>query len=98
MKEMAKLPKEEKPLFGKEVNRTKEAFETAYQSRENQLKDQELLQKVRGDSLDVSLPGPAVPTGAKHPVHLVFDEAIAILSKLGYTVRTGPQIEKDWYN
>ncbi|MGZ3723438.1 MAG: tRNA ligase subunit PheS family protein, partial [Bdellovibrionales bacterium] len=98
MKEMAKLPKEEKPLFGKEVNKTKEAFETAYQARESQLKDQELLAKVRGESLDVSLPGPSVPSGAKHPIHLVFEEAIAILSKLGYTVRTGPQIEKDWYN
>lgn len=98
MKEMGKLPKEEKPLFGKEVNRAKEAFETGYQAREQELKDQDLLNKVQRDRVDVSLPGPRVETGAKHPIHLVFDEAIAILSRLGYSVRTGPQIEKDWYN
>ena len=98
MKEMAKLPKEEKPLFGKEVNRAKDAFENAYQTREGELKDAELLSKVARDRIDVSLPGPDAETGAKHPIHLVFDEAIAILSRLGYTVRTGPQIEKDWYN
>ena len=98
MKEMAKLPKDEKPLFGKEVNKIKESFESAYQARESQLKDQELLAKVRGESIDVSLPGPSIATGAQHPIHLIFEEAIAILSRLGYTVRTGPQIEKDWYN
>lgn len=98
MKEMAKLPKEEKPLFGKEVNRAKEAFESAYQRRETALKDQELFEKVKRDSVDVSLPGPQVAVGAKHPIQMVFEEAITILSRLGYTVRTGPQIEKDWYN
>jgi phenylalanyl-tRNA synthetase alpha chain len=98
MREMGKLPKEEKPLFGKEVNRAKEAFETAYQARETGLKDQELNDKVKRDSVDVSLPGPQVAVGAKHPIQMIFEEVIAILSRLGYTARTGPQIEKDWYN
>jgi phenylalanyl-tRNA synthetase alpha chain len=98
MREMAKLPKEEKPAFGKEVNRAKESFEQAYQAREQELKEQELLSKVRGEAIDVSLPGPKVGTGAKHPIHMMFDDVIAILSRLGFAVRTGPQIEKDWYN
>jgi phenylalanyl-tRNA synthetase alpha chain len=98
MKEMAKLPKEEKPVFGKEVNRVKDSFEAAYLAREQQLRDQELLDKVKRDHLDVSLPGPAVVAGAKHPIYLIFDEVIGILSRLGFSVRTGPQIEKDWYN
>jgi len=98
MREMGKLPKEDKPLFGKEVNRVKESFEQAYQAREQGLRDAELLSKIQGDRIDVSLPGPSVAVGAKHPIALVMDEAISILSRLGYTVRTGPQIEKDWYN
>ena len=65
MKEMAKLPKEEKPVFGKEVNRAKEAFETAYQARESDLKDQELVAKVQKDAIDVSLPGPSISAGAQ---------------------------------
>lgn len=98
MKEMAKLPKEEKPQFGKEVNRVKNSFETAYLAREQQLKEQELTNQVARDNLDVSLPGPQVAIGAKHPIHLIFDEVIGILSRLGFAVRSGPQIEKDWYN
>ncbi len=45
MREMAKLPKEQKPLFGKEVNRVKEDFEKAYAEREHELQRQELLTK-----------------------------------------------------
>jgi len=98
MREMAKLSKEAKPLFGKEVNRVKEQFEQAYAAREAELVQQELNKKIQDERLDVSLPGLPMVAGAKHPIALVMDEAIQILGRLGYTVRTGPQIEKDWYN
>jgi len=98
MREMGKLPKEEKPAFGQEVNKAKTAFETAYSEREEALKSSALLEKVKKDAVDVSLPGPWMAVGAKHPIHMVMEEVVAILSRLGYTVRTGPQIEKDWYN
>lgn len=98
MREMAKLPKEQKPLFGKEVNRVKEDFEKAYAEREHELQRQELLTKVEKERIDVSLPGVQLAAGAKHPIYLIQDEVVQILSRLGYTVRTGPQIEKDWYN
>ncbi len=98
MREMAKLPKEEKPQFGKEVNRVKEEFEKAYLTREQALKNQALMDRVRSERIDVSLPGLPLQMGAKHPIHLIFDDVISILNRLGYSVRTGPQIEKDWYN
>lgn len=98
MREMAKLSKEAKPLFGKEVNRVKESFEQAYQAREQALQAQALQEKVKAERIDVSLPGLPLEAGAKHPIHLIFDDVISILARLGYTVRTGPQIEKDWYN
>jgi phenylalanyl-tRNA synthetase alpha chain len=98
MREMGKLPKEEKPAFGKEVNEVKGAFEAAYVAREEALKNASLMEKVKKDAADVSLPGPGLASGAKHPIHLVMEEVIAILARLGYTVRSGPQIEKDWYN
>lgn len=98
MREMAKLPKDEKPLFGKEVNRVKAEFEAAYQAREQELQRQALNAKVENERIDVSLPGLQSVAGAKHPIYLIQDEVVQILSRLGYTVRTGPQIEKDWYN
>lgn len=98
MREMGKLPKEERPAFGQEVNKAKTAFEAAYGAREVTLKSAALLDKVKKDAVDISLPGTVIEMGAKHPIHMVIEEAVAILARLGYTVRTGPQIEKDWYN
>ena len=98
MREMAKLPKEEKPQFGKEVNRVKGEFEAAYTAREEALKNAALMDKIQSERIDVSLPGVGLAAGAYHPIHLVMDEVVRILARLGYTVRTGPQIEKDWYN
>lgn len=98
MREMGKLSKEEKPAFGKEVNRVKEEFESAYQRREADLQGAALNAKVTAEKIDVTLPGLQLQAGAKHPIYLVQDEVIQILARLGYAVRTGPQIEKDWYN
>lgn len=98
MREMSKLSKEEKPLFGKEVNRIKQEFESAYAGREQELQRLALNAKVEKERIDISLPGTALAAGAKHPIYLIQDEVVQILSRLGYTVRTGPQIEKDWYN
>ena len=98
MREMGKLPKEEKPLFGKEVNRVKDEFESSYQARELELKARALDAQIANERIDVSLPGVNLEAGSKHPIALVIDEVVQILGRLGYTVRTGPQIESDWYN
>jgi phenylalanyl-tRNA synthetase alpha chain len=98
MKEMGKLPKEEKPAFGKAVNDVKNQFEKTYSDLENRLKNQALSEKITGDKIDVTLPGPMTFKGSRHPIYLMIEEVVNILSRLGYAVKTGPQIEKDWFN
>lgn len=98
MKEMGKLSPEEKPAAGKLVNEYKQAIESAYAEREQQLKAAEMNEKLQSETLDLTLPAPQVPVGAQHPISLVTEEIVSILSRLGYSVRTGPLIEKDKYN
>ena len=98
MREMGKLPKEDKPAFGKEVNLVKADFEARYAAREEALKAAALDAQIAGARIDVSLPGVHVEAGATHPITLIIDEVVAILGRLGYAVRTGPQIESDWFN
>ena len=98
MKEMAKVPKEEKPAFGKMVNEVKSAFEGAYSEAELKLQNAELNAKVQRESIDVTLPGALENRGGRHPIHMIINDSVEILSRLGYAVRTGPQIEKDWFN
>lgn len=98
MKEMGKLSNEEKPLFGKLVNDVKQALEALYTDCETQLKSVELAEKLKSESLDLTLPAATRPLGAQHPIAIVIDEISRVLARLGYSVRTGPLIERDRYN
>jgi len=98
MKEMATLPKEEKPLFGKKVNEVKAVLETAYTEAEENLKKSEINAKMAAEELDLTLPAFSRNKGSQHPVNMVIEEIFTIMSRLGYSVRTGPVIEKDYYN
>lgn len=98
MKEMASLPKEEKPLFGKKVNEVKQLLEAAYSEAEQALKKAEISAKMAAEELDLTLPSFNRSKGSQHPVSMVVDEIFTIMSRLGYSIRTGPLIEKDYYN
>jgi len=98
MKQMSSLPKEKRPEFGKLVNEKKNELLSAYDNQWKQLQKKELNEKISGEKLDLTLPGPAYPQGHIHPLHQTMDEIVGILSQIGFTVRTGPLIEKDWYN
>lgn len=98
MGEMGRLPREDRPTFGKLINEKKKAIEQGYTSREIELKRQELEERIIGEKLDLTMPGPQRDLGVQHPVAMVIDEIVDILARIGYSVRTGPLIEKDRYN
>lgn len=98
MKLMASLPKEEKPLFGKLVNEVKQELEAAYAEAEVNLKNREIDQQMLQEKMDLTIPAEVQPTGYEHPIYKVTHEIVAIMARLGYSLRTGPMIEKDYYN
>lgn len=98
MKEMATLSKEEKPLFGKKVNEVKTLLEQIYVEAEENLKRAEIDSKMASEELDLTLPGFTRLQGAQHPVYKVIEDIFTIMARLGYSLRTGPVIEKDYYN
>jgi phenylalanyl-tRNA synthetase alpha chain len=95
---MGQLPKEERPAFGKMVNLKKAELEKAYQVKESELKKMELAKQIESESLDLTVPGLERSRGAQHPIQMVIREIVDILEKIGYSVRSGPMIEKDFYN
>ena len=98
MKEMKELSQEKRPIFGKLLNEKKKAFEEAYARKEENLKQKKLHLELEGEKLDLFLPGVSKDKGALHPLSQVTYEMIEILSRLGFAVREGPLVEKDWYN
>ncbi len=99
LKGLGKLSKEERPAAGKLVNEKKKELEEAYSQILSNLETAELNKKIEGDFFNFSFPGSSeAQIGSRHPIGLVIEEMISILSRLGFAVRTGPHIESDEKN
>lgn len=98
MKEMGGLPKEERPEFGKKVNLVRKQLTDVYDNQNDEFAKKELAAKLAKEHLDLTLPGPELPLGAKHLIPSVIDQMVDILSRIGFSVRQGPLIESDHHN
>lgn len=50
------------------------------------------------EKMDLTIPWTGRTTGHQHPVNIVTQEIFQVMARLGYSLRTGPLIEKDYYN
>ena len=90
--------KEERPLVGKEINILKEEMSALCDKSSLSFADQEQIQRIEKEKIDVTLPGRKRFLGKKHPLYLLRDELIAILSDMGFSVQYGPDLDSDYYN
>ena len=73
-------------------------LQESYGAKESGLKSAEMSKKLESEGLDLTLPGPPIPLGAKHPITKVTEEIVEILGRVGFSVRSGPMVESDHYN
>lgn len=98
MQAMVKLSKEERPRIGQAANRVKNAIESAYRQRREDLRQAELQAQLTAEGIDVTLPGVGTRIGHLHPLTQVTNELITIFYGMGFSVVEGPEIETDYYN
>lgn len=98
MKVMATLSKEDKPAFGQVVNQVKTILEEKYLQIETELKNKEIDSQMLKQKLDLSFPVYSREPGKEHPIYKVTNEIFSIMARIGYSLRTGSLIEKDYYN
>ena len=91
--QMKTVPKEDKPVVGKEFNHVKQALERLYEEREAALS----APVAAGGQLDVTLPGRAPRVGKQHPLMATLDDLLSIFLGLGFTVAEGPEVESYYY-
>jgi phenylalanyl-tRNA synthetase alpha chain len=94
MAELAKLPKEDKPRFGKLVNEVKQAITAALDQKQAELEEKAV---ATGPAVDVTLPGRRHEIGHLHPLTQIFDHAVNIFRRMGFAVEDGPEIEDEWH-
>ncbi|GIW33639.1 phenylalanine--tRNA ligase subunit alpha [Meiothermus sp.] len=98
MKTLGRLSPEERREKGRVLNERKQILESALEAREAQLKELALQARLLQESLDVSLPGYAFPSGGLHITSLILQELVGIFRKQGFSVVEGPEVESEFFN
>lgn len=95
-KGIGKLPKEERPLFGQNLNRTKKELEKIFGSSLAKIEESADL-KALGPEVDPTLPPPSDFTGGTHPLTNTRRKIVSIFRKIGFTVSEATEGETEWF-
>jgi phenylalanyl-tRNA synthetase alpha chain len=98
LKQLGKLPAEERPAAGAKINEVKQRLEQALQDRRDALQADALRAQLAKDSLDVTLPGRGMAVGGLHPVTRTLARIESLFRSIGFEIAEGPEIETDFYN
>ncbi len=93
--EMKNVPAEQKKEAGQLFNAFKQLAEGKYATFKHL---QSESRNPKSIIEDISLPGPALPLGTRHPLRVMENRIVHIFEKLGFAEATGPEIEDDWHN
>ena len=98
LKALKELSPEERPKMGQLVNEVRAQIEKQLELTGKRLEEKHMMARLAAEKLDVSLPGKRPPMGHIHPNARVLEEVEQIFIGMGYSVVSGPEIEKDYYN
>lgn len=98
LKGLGKLSPEERPQAGQKINQAKQQIQQLIQVRGELLRDQELNAKLAAEQLDVTLPGRDTSMGGLHPVTRTINRIESFFGELGFSVKSGPEVEDGFHN
>lgn len=98
MRQMGKIPAEQKAEYGKKVNELKQWVTDHLEQLDEKLKAQELKLRYESEKIDVTMPAMDIKRGSLHPVTMVKNQLSDIFTGMGFSVYEGTEIETDYYN
>jgi len=98
LKQLGKLPAEERKAAGQTINDAKRAFQQTLEEKKQQLEADELNAQLSSETVDVSLPSRGQSAGSLHPVTRTMNRINKLFSGLGFDMAEGPEIEDDFHN
>lgn len=93
MKEMGKLPADQRPEMGKVANEVRTEIEKAVEEKKNEFKVKVLNEKLEKESIDVTIPVDTTFIGKMHPITLVINEIEKIFMSMGFSIEEGPEVD-----
>ena len=98
LKSMKDVPPEERPAFGQMVNDARASIEEKLEDAKKKISDRLLIERLKDEKIDVTLPSKRRMIGHRHPNTIVLDQVEEIFIGMGYEVVEGPEVEYDYYN
>jgi len=98
LKQLGKLPADQRPIVGQEINKAKQAIQKHIEAQRERLKNAELAARLASETIDVTLAGRGQNTGGLHPVTQTLQRIEHLFKQIGFSVEEGPEIEDDYHN
>ena len=97
LKDLKDMAAEERPKFGAMVNEVKTNIEKQINKIQEKIEKEKLNEKLKKETIDVTLPSNKPIRGSKHPLNRVIEEVEDLFVSMGYDVVSGPELETDEY-
>ncbi|MEE9551987.1 MAG: phenylalanine--tRNA ligase subunit alpha [Gammaproteobacteria bacterium] len=98
LKQLGKLPAEERPSAGQAINDAKRVVQEAIKLRQALFDKENLESRIKLERVDITLPGRGQRSGGLHPITLTLEKIESLFAQLGFEVVEGPEIEDDYHN
>ena len=98
LKSMKDVAAEDRPKVGQMVNEARTSIEEKIEKKKKDFEKKVLEEKIKKETIDVTLPGKATVIGHKHPNQIALEDVEDIFVGMGYQVVEGPEVEYDYYN
>jgi len=98
LKNLGKLPAEERREAGRLINSAKQEVTAALELRKAGLEAAQLEADLASAHIDVTLPGRGNGVGATHPITLTMTRIEELFIRAGFEVCDGPEVEDDYHN
>lgn len=89
---------EDKAKFGQIMNEARKTVQEAFETKQSELSEAEIAQKLAKEQIDITLPGINYKLGGINPFNMIIDEITDIFVSMGYEVKEGPDVETDYFN
>ncbi|HSR63965.1 MAG TPA: phenylalanine--tRNA ligase subunit alpha [Gammaproteobacteria bacterium] len=98
LKQLGKLPAEERPAAGESINIAKRELQDVIEKRRMELEKTRLDEQLASEKVDVTLPGLGQNSGGLHPITLTLQKIEDLFVQVGFEVVEGPEVEDDYHN
>lgn len=98
LKSMRDLEASERPVIGKLANTIRDELTQKITEKKEELEAIALENKLKAETIDVSLPGRKFRVGQTHVIHQVMEKLEDLFLGMGYSIIEGTEIVSDYLN